>query len=128
MTDYKSVTWSGNALSGANPDVTYPLEGANFAVVGLPTRLVWQNVSNGGSLYFFESGTNLKIATLTTGSNTTEVSYPATKWEDNAGTAAAAGDNLWRPFLVSNPVYLTGSGFTSGTNNKIGQIRLEYVR
>lgn len=121
------IVWSGNTISGANPGATFALQpAANFAPQGKLLRVWMKGNSTAGSLYFFESGTDAKLATLVAGSNAINIAYPRTTVEDNVNVAAAAGDNLWGEFYVTNPLYLTGSGFTSGTDNKLGTITAEY--
>lgn len=129
MAEIETVVWSGNALSAANPTAMWPLNGGSqFVATGHLQRVWMKGNSTAGSIYFFESGTDIALGTLAAGSNVFDSSNPRIVVETVAGAAAAAGDNLYDRAIVHAPLYITGSGFTSGTNNKLGTVVLEYVR
>lgn len=129
MAEIETVQWSGLAMNAVVMTATFPTTpGSTHVSTGHLQRFWMKGNSEAGSIFLFESGTNIALGVLTAGSNVFDSSNPRIVVQTAAGADAAAGDNLYDRAIVHNPLYIVASGLTSGTGNKLGTVVAEYVR
>ena len=115
MTDVKQYRFVVSPISGSN------FSSLQYSANPLKGQLERVNITSShaaGSVLIYESGTNATLLTFTTASGTNPiVRYPRTPVSDSAGTqTTSASGNIWTNYILNTPVYVAGSGLTSGTS------------
>lgn len=109
---------TGSITADANGTISNTFHGKNEAINGEIVRITYDStaMNAAGSIWLFESGTNLQIS-LKKGISGSVTVFPMQQIQDNTGASIGNGSgNIWYPFPINGQVWLAGSAVGNGSS------------
>lgn len=120
---YHLIQWAPFTSNATEVATTWPTIGSVGVLQGKLDRVFIKKPSIAGSIYIIESGTEVSLFSASLSSGVSVDAYPRVFAVNNINTSLSGTNaGIYAQYTVANPLYLTGSRFTSGTSNFVSGI------